>query len=228
VLHRLRRAVFRLLGVFVVGSVAAVAVYRFVDPPATPLMAIRIAERWQARRLGSYQYVPVPLAAVSADLQRAVIAAEDARFFVHHGIDFAAARSAAEHNARTRGRRIRGASTITMQCAKNVFLWPGRTWVRKALEVWFALLMEALWGKRRILEVYLNVVEWGDGIYGAEAASRAWFGRAARELGPHEAGLLAAVLPNPRRWSPTDGSPYVRARAAIIRRRAGAVRLDAP
>jgi monofunctional biosynthetic peptidoglycan transglycosylase len=226
VLRRLRRFVFRLLAVFVMGSVAAVAVYRFVDPPATPLMLIRIVERWRAGQGGGWEYVPVPLAAVSGHLQRSVIAAEDARFLLHHGIDFAAARKAAEHNVRTRGRRLRGASTITMQCAKNVFLWPGRTWVRKAFEAWLALLMEVLWGKRRILEVYLNVAEWGAGIYGAEAAARRWFGRSARDLGRHEAALLAAVLPNPRRRNPAQPSAGVRARAAVIARRADDVRID--
>ena len=224
-LRRLRRAIVRLIGVFVVASVAVVALYRFVDPPATPLMLLRLVERWRAGEPGRWEYEPVPLAAVSPSLQRAVIAAEDARFFVHHGVDVAAARKAARHNARTRGRRLRGASTITMQCAKNVFLWPGRTWVRKAFEVWFALLLEALWGKRRILEVYLAVAEWGDGVYGAEAAARRWFGRRASELRAREAALLAAVLPNPRKWSPVGGSAYVRARASIIERRASAVRL---
>ena len=225
-LRRLRRAVLRLVGVFVVGSVAVVAVSRFVDPPATPLMLIRVVERWQSGQTGRYEYAPVPLGAISEHLQRAVVAAEDTRFFVHHGIDVAAARKAAEHNVRTQGRRLRGGSTITMQCAKNVFLWPGRTWVRKAFEAWFALLMEAIWGKRRILDVYLNVVEWGDGVYGAEAAARRWFGRTARDLEPREAALLAAVLPNPRRWSAAEPSSYVQARAAIIERRAAAVRID--
>jgi monofunctional biosynthetic peptidoglycan transglycosylase len=219
--------IVRLVGAFVVGSVAVVAIYRFVDPPATPLMLIRVVERWRAGQGGRYQYVPVPLAVVSPHLQRAVIAAEDARFFVHHGIDFAAAREAVEYNRRSRGRRLRGASTITMQCAKNVFLWPGRTWIRKAFEGWLAILMEVVWGKRRILEVYLSVVELGDGIYGAEAAARHWFGRSARDLGPHEAALLAAVLPDPRRRNPVAPSAYVRARAAIIARRATAVRIDA-
>ena len=227
-LRRLRRAAVRLAGAFVLASLAGVVLFRFVDPPATPLMLIRVVERWRAGQAGGFAYTPVALAAVSPALQRAVIAAEDARFFLHHGVDLAAARQAAEYNARTGGRRLRGASTITMQCARNVFLWPGRTWLRKGVEVWFALLMELVWGKRRILEVYLNVAEWGDGVYGVEAAARQWFGRSARDVGPTEASLLAAVLPSPRRWSPAQPSDHVRRRAAIIARRAAAQPLGRP
>src|SRR4029079_11246438 len=123
----------------------------------------------------------------------AVIAAEDARFFAHWGVDVKELERARAYNAEQRGGRLRGASTITMQCARSVFLWPDRTWLRKAIEVYLAVLMEQLWGKRRILEVYVNVGEWGPGIYGAEAAARRWFGVSARDVDAGRAALLAAA-----------------------------------
>jgi monofunctional biosynthetic peptidoglycan transglycosylase len=208
-------------------SIAGVLLFRVVDPPLTPLMVLRSLE---GRRAGT----PFPthrrwvtLDAVSPALLRAVVAAEDARFFAHHGVDLDALRRARAFNARHAGRRRRGASTITMQCARNVFLWPGRTWARKILETWFALLMELAWGKRRILEVYVNVVEWGRGVYGVEAAARTYFGVPAARLDARQAALLAATLPDPRRWSPATPTPWVRSRATTIARRAAAVRLAA-
>jgi len=201
--------------------VLPVVAYRFVDPPLTLLMVIRAAETrsvgW-ARRW-------VPLHAVSPALLRAVVAAEDDRFFAHHGVDWTALERAREYNERWQGRRLRGAGTITMQCARTVLLWPGRSYVRKALEVYLAYLLELAWGKQRILEVYVNTVEWGDGVYGVEAAARRYFGVPAARLDAWQSALLAAVLPNPRRWSPAAPTPYLRARAAIIAARAERVRL---
>jgi monofunctional biosynthetic peptidoglycan transglycosylase len=149
-------------------------------------------------------------------LLRAVIAAEDARFLDHHGIDLEALDEARAYNLRQRGRRRHGGSTITMQCARNVFLWPGRTYVRKAFEMYFAALLELLWGKRRILEVYVNVIEWGDGIYGAEAAARTYFSVSAAELSREQAAALAAVIINPRRYSPASPSRRIRNRIDLI------------
>ena len=140
----------RVTAAFVLVTTGAVVVYRFVDPPLTPLMVVRrapVTKRW------------IPLDDMSPALVRAVIAAEDARFLVHHGIDVAAVRRAFAYNARHHGRHVHGAGTITMQCARNVFLWQGRSWARKGLETYFAMLIELVWGKRRILEVYLNVIE---------------------------------------------------------------------
>jgi len=200
-------------------AMAAVLLFRWVDPPVTPLMLLRAAggapidRRW------------VPLDAISPALIRSVIAAEDAGFFEHRGVDWRALRRARAFNARQRGGRRRGGSTITMQCARNVFLWPGRSYVRKGLEIVFAVLIEGWWGKRRILEVYLNVAEWGDGIYGAEAAAQHWFRVPAAQLGAGQAARLAAVLPSPLRWNPVAPGPWVARRAAIIARRAGSVRL---
>jgi monofunctional biosynthetic peptidoglycan transglycosylase len=198
-----------------------------MDPPLTPLMVLRVVEgALDGKRVGIAQQW-VPLDDVSPALVRAVIAAEDARFFQHWGVDVRELENAREYNERQHGRRLRGASTITMQCARSVFLWPGRTYVRKALEVYLALLMEQLWGKRRILETYLNVVEWGPGVYGAEAAARRYFGVSASELDPARAALLAAALPAPRRFDPSAPSAHLRRRAATIGARARAVELGA-
>lgn len=221
---RLGRSALRVAGVFVVASVAWVAVYRFVDPPFTPLMVLRALARRGDGLPTAIDATPVPLGHVSPAMVRAVVAGEDAGFLRHHGIDLAAARRARDWNERQGGRRLRGASTISMQCARNVFLWPGRTWLRKGLEAWFTGLLELLWGKRRILEVYLNVVEWGDSIYGVEAASRRWFGMSASRLDPARSALLAAMLPLPLRSDPREPSPRMRALAERIAR--GAPRID--
>jgi monofunctional biosynthetic peptidoglycan transglycosylase len=146
-----------------------------------------------------------------------VIAAEDNRFCEHAGFDWGELEG--QLDALLAGGRARGASTITMQTAKNLFLWPGRDFVRKALEAWLTPQIELLWPKRRIIEVYLNVAEFGPGIYGAEAAARAYFGKSAGALGAREAALLAAVLPSPRRWSPDRPTEYLSARARNIRTR---------
>jgi monofunctional biosynthetic peptidoglycan transglycosylase len=159
---------------------------------------------------------------ISPRLVRAVIAAEDARFCSHHGFDMDAIQKALDHNAE--GGRLRGGSTISQQTAKNVFLWPGRDWVRKGLEAGYTVLIEGVWGKRRSMEVYLNVVEWAPGVYGAQAASRHWFGKDAADLSPREAARLAAILPAPRRYEAADPGPYVRRRAARVQAAMGAVR----
>jgi monofunctional biosynthetic peptidoglycan transglycosylase len=172
----LRNILVALFIVLVAGPVLAVVVYRFVPPPATPLMVIRLVEgkgwnhHWRS------------IADVSPALPRALIAAEDARFCDHHGFDFDALQKAYENNEK--GKKIRGGSTISQQTAKNVFLWPGRSYVRKGLEAYFTVLIETIWGKKRIMEVYLNSIEYGPGIYGAEAASRAYFKVGADQLTP--------------------------------------------
>ncbi len=164
---------------------------------------------------------------ISPRLVEAVIAAEDAGFCDHYGFDVEAIEKAMRDNARNeaRGRdRFRGGSTISQQTAKNVFLWPGRDWVRKGLEAGYTLMIETLWGKRRIMEVYLNVAEWAPGVYGAQAASRHWFGKDADDLTAREAARLAAILPSPRRYRAADPGPYVRRRAARIQAAMGTVR----
>jgi len=193
-----------------------VVLYRFVPPPVTPLML------WNAPAVG-IDKAWVPLDRIAPALVRAVVSAEDARFFTHPGVDWDAIRRARDYNERHGGSPRRGGSTITMQCARNVFLWQSKSYMRKALEVGVATLLELVWGKRRILEAYLNVVEWGPGVYGAERAARHWFGVPAAALDPHEAALLAAALPNPRRFAPSRPSRYLAARAAVIERRAARV-----
>jgi monofunctional biosynthetic peptidoglycan transglycosylase len=141
-------------------------------------------------------------------LAKAVLAAEDQRFLSHHGFDFVELNDALQDMAA--GERLRGASTITMQAARSVFLWPGRSLLRKSLEAYYTVLIELVWGKRRILEIYLNTVDWGTDVVGAEAASRKYFQRSANSLSPEEGALLAAILPSPHTWSPVNPTEYVR------------------
>ncbi|MFN7175122.1 MAG: monofunctional biosynthetic peptidoglycan transglycosylase [Thermaurantiacus tibetensis] len=188
-LRRLALALVRLALALALLSVAWVAAYRFVDPPATSLT---LRDRLQGIPV---MRQPVPLAAMSPALARAVIAAEDSRFCAHRGFDVEAIEAAIESNRE--GRRLRGASTISQQVAKNAFLWPGRTWLRKGLEAWFTIWLELLWPKARVMEVYLNLAEWDRGVYGAEAAAQRYFGKSAARLTRSEAARLAAILPSP-------------------------------
>lgn len=197
---------------------AQVIVLRVVPPPVTFLMLERLAEGQGLHK--SWR----PLDRIAPALPAAVIAAEDARFCEHHGFDWAAMEAAAERNAE--GGRVRGGSTLSQQTAKNVFLWPHRDYVRKGLEAGYTALIEALWGKRRILEVYLNVVEWGPGTYGAEAAARRWFHHGADRLTPAEADRLAAVLPSPLKWRASRPGAYVARRSRRIGANARVVRAD--
>jgi monofunctional biosynthetic peptidoglycan transglycosylase len=161
---------------------------------------------------------------MSNTLPRAVIAAEDSKFCRHHGFDFTAMEKAFAHNEKSK--RIRGGSTISQQTAKNVFLWPERSYVRKGLEAYFTVLIELLWGKKRIMEVYLNSVEWGPGIYGADAAARKNFGVGADKLSPTQAARLAAILPSPLKWRAAAPGHYVRKRSGRIGAAAGTVRRE--
>ncbi|HEY2049523.1 MAG TPA: monofunctional biosynthetic peptidoglycan transglycosylase [Caulobacteraceae bacterium] len=212
----LRRLLVIVLLLLIVVPPVGVAIYRVVPPPITILMIERAFEghgldrRW------------VPLDRISPDLVRSVIASEDARFCSHRGFDMHAIDAALRHNAERPG-RIRGGSTISQQTAKNVFLWPQRSWVRKGAEAWFTVLIEALWGKRRIMEVYLNTVEMGPGLYGAQAASERYFHVPASHLTPAEAGRLAAILPDPLKWKAAQPGPYVRRRTGRIEARTGTV-----
>ena len=198
----------------VAGSVLVVGVFRFVPVPATALMVARRVEAWNGEAPYQARHQWVPLEAIAPSMGLAVIAAEDQNFPEHFGFDWQAIEKALAHNEHSR--RKRGASTVSQQTAKNLFLWESRSWVRKGCEVYFTLLLETLWSKRRILEVYLNSVEFGDGVFGVEAASRKYFGRSARTLTPMDAALLAAVLPNPRRFRADAPSAYVRGRQAWI------------
>ena len=216
-------ALLRIAAVLVLLSMMYVGLTRVVAPPYTPVMLLRVYEGLAAGELVGIKQHWVPYEQISPHFPRAVVAAEDARFMRHDGIDWKAMEDAMRYNRRHKGRKVRGASTVTMQTAKNVFLWHGRNYVRKGLEAWFTYLIEHLWGKRRILEVYANVVEMGDGIYGVEAAARHYFGKSAADLTSREAALIAAVLPNPRRWSPAAPTAYISRRADWIQGRMGSV-----
>lgn len=203
---------------FVLLSVAVVVLYRFVPPPVTLTMlgdAIGghgIDKSWR------------PLSRIDPNMARAAIAGEDARFCLHHGFDLRAIETAYARNAR--GGRIRGGSTISQQTAKNVFLIQSGGYARKALEAYFTVLIEAIWGKRRIMEVYLNVAETGIGTYGVDAASRRYFGHDAGHLSPDEAGRIAAVLPLPKKRAAIAPRGFVRRHGNAITRRVGVVRND--
>lgn len=214
------------MAVSVVASVVPVLIFAFVPVPATPLVALRWIDAKVKGREARFEKDWVSIGEIHPSVLRAAIASEDFRFVEHSGFDFDAIQKAIKfnqkfsENSRRRGRhRLRGASTISQQTAKNVFLWPSRSWVRKGVEAWFTVLIETVWSKRRILEVYLNVIEFGDGIYGIEAASRHFFKKPARKLSQAEAALLIAVLPNPRKFMVHRPSAYVRFRQAAILRR---------
>lgn len=198
---------FRLLAAFLVLLVVAIIAYRFIMPLST-LMLARYALHEKVERSA------VPLSQISRDLIAAVVVSEDARFCSHHGIDWGALRSVLSHTGKNGVER--GASTLTMQTAKNLFLWPGRSYVRKALEIPVALVLDAAWPKRRTLEVYLNIAEWGDGVFGIEAAAETYFRKHASEINAEEAALLAAILPNPYRRSPLHPNHRVALHAKIV------------
>lgn len=190
------------------------AIFRFVPVPLTSFMVQGTVAGWLDDKPWTLRHEWVDLERISPWLQRAVIASEDQKFADHYGLDLEAMEKAMAHNQR--GKRIRGGSTISQQLAKNLFLWPGRSYVRKGLEAWLTLQMETLWSKERILEVYLNSVEFGRGVYGAEAAAQHYFGKPAARLTAREAALLAAVLPAPRKRNPARPSAYVSKRADWI------------
>ncbi|HYD32705.1 MAG TPA: monofunctional biosynthetic peptidoglycan transglycosylase [Azospirillaceae bacterium] len=216
--RRIVRSLARLAFGIVLACVVWVLLYRTVPPPATALMLARaaqgagIAKDW------------VALEEISPNLIHAVIASEDSLFCRHSGFDWNAIQEALEDNGDDGP--MRGGSTISQQTAKNAFLWPDRTWLRKGLEAGFTVLIETLWPKRRILEVYLNIAEWGDGVYGAQAAALAHFGKSAALLTRREAALLAVSLPAPRRRDPARPSTYHARRAGVIEQRMAVVARD--
>ncbi len=202
---------------FVVVTALQVAVLRFVDPPTSAFMLARQAQAWGEGEWGyRVAYDWRDMEAIATSLPMSVIAAEDQNFARHPGFDLDAIGKAMDNNAR--GGRVRGGSTISQQVAKNLFLWQGRSWVRKGLEAWYTVLIEAMWPKQRILEVYVNIAEFGDGIYGAQAAARSYWRKDAARLSGAESARLAAVLPAPRRYSAVRPGPYVQRRAAWIQR----------
>lgn len=209
-----------LLLLFFGSSIGAVILFRFVPVPVTPLMIIRAVNPQgtdaQKERERHWQHQWVGYDEISQWMPRAVVASEDGRFYQHHGFDFKEIQNALDEGKA--GKRQRGASTISQQTAKNVFLWPGHSWVRKGLEAYFTVLIELFWSKERIMEVYLNSIEMGAGIYGVEAASQHYFGCTAKELSKPRAALIALCLPSPLKRDPAHPSSYMRRRQRTIMR----------
>jgi monofunctional biosynthetic peptidoglycan transglycosylase len=217
IFRKLMRLVGKIILWFFILSIGSTIVYRFLPVLVTPLMAIRLVEQiFDKKKEVRFRKDWVSIDKISKHMPQAVVASEDQKFLDHFGFDIEAMEKAWEGNKK--GKRIKGASTITQQAAKNVFLWPGRNFIRKGLEAYFTLLMEVLWSKERIMEVYLNVIEMGEGIYGIEAAAQAYYKKPAGKLSRHEAAMIAAVLPNPRRWTPTRPTPYIYKRQSWILR----------
>ena len=205
-IKKIFKFILKLISGLILFSIFMVLLYKWLPVPFTPLMAIRYFENPEEEIRHSW----VPPQDISRHLQLSVIASEDQNFVKHNGFDFEAIEKAIEDNQK--GKRVRGASTISQQTAKNVFLWPGRNWFRKGLEVYFTFLIETFWSKERILEVYLNSIEMGRGIYGAEAAAQHWFNKSAANLSIYEAAAIAAVLPNPREYRANPASNYINQR----------------
>jgi len=213
---RLLRFLCKFLLLLLLISYLPVLLFRFINPPISALMIERSLQSLLQDKPFVLQHQWRPWQELPNNLKMAVIAAEDQRFAQHFGFDFEQIQKAVEHNQG--GGSLRGASTLSQQVAKNLFLWSSRSWLRKALETWFCLLIELTWSKQRILEVYLNIAEWEDGVFGAEAAARRHFAIRALYLGDRQASLLAAVLPNPHRFSASKPSAYIQRRALWIRK----------
>lgn len=208
------KRLFRFLGKavlwFFISSIFLVLIFKWVPVYITPLMIIRSVEQKQEGKPMKWKHQWIPIEEISKNLQLAVICSEDQKFLEHNGFDIKAIEKAYENNKK--GKRIRGASTISQQTAKNVFLWPERSWIRKGFETYFTFLIELFWSKERILEVYLNSIEMGDGIYGAEAAATYWFSKSAAHLSSYEAASIAAILPSPRKYKANPRTAYLESR----------------
>lgn len=197
-------------------SIGLVILFKFVPVPFTPLMFIRTFEQIGSNDKVVWKRDWVSIDEMGTSIQKAVIASEDGKFTTHNGFDVKAIEKAYKNNQK--GKKVKGGSTISQQTAKNVFLWPGRSYLRKGLEAYFTVLIEVVWGKERIMEVYLNSIEMGNGIYGIEAASQHWFNKSAKNLTKAEAAAIAAILPNPRVFKAKNGSRYIERRKNAIKR----------
>lgn len=209
---RIWRFIMKLALFFLFASVLSVIAFRWIPIPVTPLMLLRLIDQTREGRDLRLVKDWEPLENISPSLQLAVVVCEDQEFLIHNGFNLEAIQKAFHSNSK--GRKLRGASTISQQTAKNVFLWHGRNYIRKGLEAYFTLLIETFWPKERIMEVYLNVIEFGNGIYGAQAASIHYFGKDASKLTREEAARLAVILPSPRRYRAANPGPYVSQRTA--------------
>ena len=211
---KIKRIVWKAFLWFNIISLFLVLLFKFVPVPFTPLMVIRaIEQKIEGKEMrSSHDWVPIE--EISPNIQKAVIASEDGNFLSHSGFDFKAMEKAYESNQK--GKKVKGGSTISQQTAKNVFLWQGRSYLRKGLEAYYTVLIELIWSKERIMEVYLNSIEMGDGVYGAQAASKHWYHKDAKSLSRTEAAGIAAILPNPRKFKPVNSSNYINRRKAKI------------
>ena len=216
ILKKLRAIIRWVLVAFFGSTILAVVALRFIPVYFTPLMFIRCSQQIGEGRDLKLSHHWVPLEKISPNMPLAVMGSEDANFLNHHGFDYKAIEHAAKRNREHPEKRKLGASTISQQTAKNVFLWPGRSWVRKGFEVYFTALIELMWSKERIMEVYLNSIEMGDGIYGAEAVAQWHFGTTAKELTKRQCALIAVSLPNPRRFNSAEPSRYMLTRQRRI------------
>jgi monofunctional biosynthetic peptidoglycan transglycosylase len=216
-LERIKVLAGKVILYFILVTVLWVVAYRFINPPFTLLMIMRNIERKSDGKSFKTEKKWVSYKQMSSYMGRAAIAGEDQKFVHHMGFDISAITRAYRAN-KSDSTKVKGGSTISQQTAKNVFLWPGRSWIRKGFEAYFTILIEAFWSKQRILEVYLNVIEMGDGIYGAEAASQAYYGKSCRDLTRSEAAMIAACFPNPIRWTPVNPVRYIRHRHFLIMR----------
>lgn len=195
---------------FFIISIALTIIYRFVPPPVTFLMLQRVVEQKIDGDKIKLERDWVPIEDISTFMQRAVIASEDQHFITHWGFDLEAIEKA--YNSNKKSKRVKGGSTISQQTAKNIFLWPARSYIRKALEAYFTILIEVFWSKERILEVYLNSIEMGKGVYGIEAAAQHYFNKSAKDLSKRESAAIAAILPNPIKWSASKPNAYIQKR----------------
>ena len=205
---------------FFVTTIFSVIIYKYVPVYVTPLMVIRTVSSSE-----SIHHKWIPLEDMPKDIVKAVIASEDAHFLSHNGFDFKAIKQAIEHNKKN-NKTKRGASTISQQTAKNVFLWPSRSWLRKGLEAYFTVLIELFWDKQRIIEVYLNSIEMGDGIFGIAAVADKHFNKEPEKLTKRQCALIAATLPNPIKFNSADPSPYMRKRQRVIQREMNSVKIE--
>lgn len=212
-IKRFFKFIFKTLFWLFVFSIVIVVIFKWVPVPITPLMVIRNIEQTDINKKG-WEHDWVSIDKISTNLQLAVICSEDQNFLKHHGFDIKAIEKAYESNKK--GKKIKGASTISQQTAKNIFLWPSRSWLRKGLETYFTFLIELIWSKERIIEVYLNSIEMGPGIYGAEAASQYWFKKSASKLSQYEAAAIASILPNPLRYKANPATLYIEDRKSWV------------
>lgn len=216
IVHKISAIISRILIWFILVSFFWVLAYRFINPPITLLMITRNIERKSVGQSFKLEKEWVDFDQISKNMKLAAVCAEDQKFLKHMGFDVKAISNAFKSNEH--GKSIKGGSTITQQTAKNVFLWPGRSWLRKGFEAYFTLLIEILWSKERILEVYLNVIEMGDGIYGTEAAAQAYYNKSSSKLTRSQAAMIAACFPNPLRWTPLKPTRYIRHKQQLILR----------